>query len=55
MILPMKIIVLDFETGQVNVYIVKKEPKDLEMFIMARDHNLNNCSWMLTTNEIIIN
>ena len=50
----MKIIVLDVETGQANVYIVKKEPKDLELFIMKRGHSLNNCSWMLTKNEIII-
>ena len=51
------IAVLDFGTCQVAMYTEIELDKELdpeaeETFIIDQGHNLNNCQWMVSENEI---
>lgn len=46
----MKIIILDFTSGQAHVYpITPKQAEDCESFIDKKGFNSNNCQWMTST------
>ena len=50
------ITVLDFEVGHVYQYELnyKVEIKDYEAYLTGKGHNINNCEWMVhSDNEII--
>lgn len=49
----MKVIVLDFTTGEVHIYSLKHD-EDAEEFIENSDHNLSNIQWMTTDKQIVI-
>lgn len=53
-----KLIILDYTTGVAHCYSYDtlKHPKseDVENLINTLGHNINNCDWMVTNEEIII-
>tara|TARA_Y100001973_G_C5204596_1_gene340523 strand:- start:2187 stop:2363 length:177 start_codon:yes stop_codon:yes gene_type:complete len=51
-----KLIILDYEDGRVYVYYLakRKTESDIQLFMIQKGHRLNNCSWMLSTEKIII-
>ncbi len=55
-----KLIVLDFNKGITYIYTLEKKLRDykqenIEQFIEFKGHKINNCQWMITENEVIIN
>ena len=51
-----KLIILDYEDGRVYIYYLTKRKKEVDilLFIMQKGHRINNCSWMISTEKIII-
>ena len=51
-----KLIILNYEDGRVYVYYLAttKTEADIELFMIQKGHRINNCSWMITTEKIII-
>ena len=48
-----KLIILDFETGMVDIYPVEydNEP-DMDLLLDNLGHHANDCQWMFTTGDI---
>jgi hypothetical protein len=53
-----KLIILDFMTGECHCYTYDTakhpESEDVENLIDTLGHNINNCDWMVTSQEIIV-
>lgn len=51
-----KLIILDYDDGRVYVYYILglKTESDIQVFMLKKGHRVNNCSWMITTEKIII-
>lgn len=48
-----KLIILDFETGMVDIYPVEFEQEpDMDDLLSSLDHHANDCQWMFTTGDI---
>ena len=51
-----RLVILDFETGMVDIYPVEydNEPdvEDVDELLDSLGHHANNCQWMLTTGDI---
>jgi hypothetical protein len=48
-----KLVILDFETGSVDIYSIEydNEP-DMDELLDKLGHNANDCQWMFTTGDI---
>ena len=48
-----KLIILDFETGMVNIYLTEYEDEpDMDLLLDSLGHRANDCQWMFTSGEI---
>ena len=47
-----KLIILDFETGMVNIYLTEYEDEpDMDLLLDSLGHRANDCQWMFTSGE----
>jgi hypothetical protein len=52
---PEYVVILNFESGQVDVMILDNKPEDedyAEYIETTLDYSLSNCEWMITTNPL---
>ena len=51
-----KLIILDYNDGRAYVYYIigLTTESDIQIFMLKKGHQPNNCSWMITTEKIII-
>lgn len=48
-----KLIILDFSTGEVDIYPIKYEYEpDMDELLDSLGHNANDCQWMFTEGNI---
>ena len=48
-----KLVILDFETGMVDIYPVEyDEEPDIDILLDSLGHRANDCQWMFTSGDI---
>ena len=48
-----KLVILDFETGMVDIYPVEyDEEPDMDFLLDSLGHHANDCQWMFGTGDI---
>lgn len=48
-----KLVILDFNTGEVHIYNIDMKVKCVEDLISKLGHRVNDCQWMFTSSDII--